>query len=558
MKHVADLALRHLRARPRTLVAMLVLALAMAGLAVLPPLLVARAVDGAIEGGLTTGGILLLASGVAALAVLDWALTLWRRRIAVVTEMAVRDDAVTEHFRAAMRLPLAAYGMGREAALIRSFDDLDTLVQFAAARVVEMAAEVVLVTAYAVLLLAVPPLLALAFLGMAGIGFLVSLALASATHRACDAWLPLRDHRFGLIVDVLTGMLALRALGAELRLHRPFAAAHADETDALRRWRMASARADAAGRFFAVATPGIGAALGAAMLSAGAIGVAGLTLFLAVAAGLAGALSALNMNLQELAHARAAAGRLAALTVAPEPAPPAVSRADSDPARLAAEALHYHYDGASQLLAGLDLALPPGSHIALVGPSGEGKTTIALLLARLLSPDAGIVTLDGVAAATPEAHRERVVLVPHETSLFSASLRENIRLWAEEIDDDAINAALSVAGLAPLVATWPDGLDTPLGAHGAPLSAGQRQRLGIARALLRRPAVLILDEATGALDSATETAVLTAIRRLMAGRGLIAITHREKVAASFDRVLRLRGGLLEEVSGEADRNRDGA
>ena len=540
---LARLALTHLRARRRAVAAMLALALLLAGLAVLPPLLVAHAVDGAIAGQLDARAALVLALAVATLAGADFGLTLLRRRLAVANEMAVRGDAARDRFRASLRQPLAAYAMGREAALIRAFDDLDTLVEFVAARTVEMAAEIVLIAAYAALLLWVQPMLALAFLVLAGSGFGVALWLAAATHRACDAWLPLRDRRFGLIVDVLSAMLAVKALGAQSRLERPFAAAHDAEAGALREWRLATARAEAANRFFAVATPGIGAALGAAMLAQGSLPVAALMLFLAVSAGLAGALSALNGNLQEMAHARSAATRLASLAgAAPEAADG--PRPDSAPARLAAEHLTYRHDAtAPDVLSGLDLILPPGAHIALVGPSGEGKTTLALLLAQLLDPDAGRVMLDNE-AGPQDQHRNSVVLVPHTTSLFSASLRENIRLWDSGIDDARLFQALEAACLDTLVQSWPTGLDTALGAHGAPLSAGQLQRLGIARAILRRPAVLILDEATSALDSETEAAILTNLRCFMAGRGMIVITHRAAVAARFDRTLRLRDGRL--------------
>ncbi len=262
---------------------------------------------------------------------------------------------------------------------------------------------------------------------------------------------------------------------------------------------------------------------------------------------MAGALSALNGNLQEMAHAQSAATRLASLAslASAGPEAPAGPRTDSAPALLTAEQLTYRHDpAAADVLAGLDLTLPPGAHVALVGPSGEGKTTLALLLARLLDPDQGRIALDRAIHA-PGQHRDRVVLVPHLTSLFSASLRENIRLWDTAIDDPAIRLALETAHLHTLVQSWPAGLDTPLGAHGAPLSAGQLQRLGLARALLRRPAVLILDEATSALDSETETAILAKLRRFMAGHGLIVITHRPTVAATLDRVLHLRDGRLE-------------
>jgi ATP-binding cassette, subfamily B, bacterial len=158
----------------------------------------------------------------------------------------------------------------------------------------------------------------------------------------------------------------------------------------------------------------------------------------------------------------------------------------------------------------------------------------------------GQILLDGVAAgAMPvDCHRRRVLLVPHAVEVFSASVRDNVRLWDPGLTDADVSAALARAQLAETVAAFPDGLNTILGARGNPLSDGQRQRLNLARIFLRSPDILILDEATSALDIETEQEVLAQVRDFMRGRVLIVITHREHVAARFDRIVRMDRGRV--------------
>ena len=132
--------------------------------------------------------------------------------------------------------------------------------------------------------------------------------------------------------------------------------------------------------------------------------------------------------------------------------------------------------------------------------------------------------------------------------VFGTSLRENVRMWDDTFDDHAISEALRLAGLAKLETEDPAGLDMLLGAQGNPLSAGQRQRVGLARAFLRKPCALILDEATSSLDAETEHAVLTNLRREMKDRTLLVITHRDAVAASFERIIRVHDGSILETA----------
>ena len=471
-----------------------------------------------------------------------------RRRLAIATEIAVRADAASRHFRAAVRgALLREYAGGNEAALIRSFDDLDRVVEFVASRSVELLAEALIVASSAALMLIVEWRLALVFLVLAGLSLATAAHFLEAVRRAIDAWLPVRDRRFAYIVECVTSMLTIKTLSAHQLVMPPFEREQALEQEQLRTYRVTLAQSDAAARFWGVATPGVGTVCGAVMLIGGALSAGDLLLFLSVSAGLGGSLSALHLHLREWQEARSALDRMRSLGVGrPEPLEdePGHTPVGSFPVRV--EDLQFRHAGAAQdTLDGLGLGIAPGEHVAIVGRSGEGKTTLAHLLVRLHDPGRGTIAV-GAEPMPLDRHRRAVLLVPHVASVFNASVRDNVRLWDETIGDATIWQALEQASLGEQVMMWAEGLDAPLGANGNPLSAGQQQRLALARVFTRRPEVLILDEATSALDARTEREVLDNLRTFMRGRVLIVITHRDAVAATFDRVLRVVKGRVEE------------
>ncbi len=192
--------------------------------------------------------------------------------------------------------------------------------------------------------------------------------------------------------------------------------------------------------------------------------------------------------------------------------------------------------------------------MALVGPSGEGKSTIAALLLRLLDPDSGRVTCDGVdlRATAPEAWRREVAWVPQRPTLFAGTLADNVRLGAPGAGEEAVAAAVRAAGLEAVLATLPDGLETRVGESGRRLSAGEAQRVAIARAFLRDAPLVVLDEPTAHLDADSAAAVGAAVERLAAGRTTLVIVHRAALARRTDRVLRLAGGRLEELPADRE------
>ncbi|MEU4679540.1 thiol reductant ABC exporter subunit CydD [Micromonospora sp. NPDC023737] len=196
------------------------------------------------------------------------------------------------------------------------------------------------------------------------------------------------------------------------------------------------------------------------------------------------------------------------------------------------------------------LTVRPGEKIAVVGPSGAGKSTLLGLLLGFVTPTSGRITVGGVDLADVDldAWRRQLAWVPQRAHLFAASLADNIRLGAPDTPDAALAEAVHDAALDEVVAGLPDGLGTVLGERGHGLSSGQRQRVALARAFLRDAPVVLLDEPTARLDSASEAVVLAATHRLVAGRTALLVAHRPALLADADRILRIEDGRVTELS----------
>ena len=197
-------------------------------------------------------------------------------------------------------------------------------------------------------------------------------------------------------------------------------------------------------------------------------------------------------------------------------------------------------------LDGLSLAVEPGEVVALVGPSGAGKTTVFQLLLRFYDPGSGRVVVDGVdaAAADPRDLRRRIAVVSQDPVIFAASVGENVRYGRPDASDDEVRAALDAAYALDFVERLGEGLSTPLGERGVKLSGGQRQRVAIARAILADRAILLLDEATSALDAESEKAVQRALEKLMQDRTTLVIAHRLATVKSCDRIVVMDHGKI--------------
>ncbi len=243
-------------------------------------------------------------------------------------------------------------------------------------------------------------------------------------------------------------------------------------------------------------------------------------------------------------------GYLDLVTDVPAPAAPVAI----DPQRVAGEVglsgVSYAYDqGEAPVLSDIDLVIPAGSSLALVGDTGSGKSTLASLVSRLRDPSTGAVRIDGIdlRAIAEEDLAAIVGVVSQETYLVHDSIRANLLLARPEATEAEVWRALAAAQIADLVAGLPDGLDTVVGSRGHRFSGGEKQRLAVARTILRDPRVLVLDEATSALDNRTERALQDALDQLSKGRTTITIAHRLSTIRNADQIAVLQAGRVVEL-----------
>lgn len=275
-----------------------------------------------------------------------------------------------------------------------------------------------------------------------------------------------------------------------------------------------------------------------------------------IAAGSVGALGETWGEVQKAAGAMERVGEL--LDAKPGVAPPANPTVLPSPPRgeVAFENVTFAYPGRPDLpaLSDFSLRVRPGERVALVGPSGGGKSTVFRLLLRFYDPDQGRVALDGVdlRAADPAEVRARMALVAQESPLFSGSAADNIRFGREAASDLDVRAAVRAAQAEGFLAALPQGLDTPVGDRAKTLSGGQRQRLAIARALVRKAPILLLDEATSALDAENEHLVQRALDEAMKDQTTLVIAHRLATVLKADRIVVMEAGRVVEEGTHAD------
>jgi ABC-type multidrug transport system fused ATPase/permease subunit len=218
------------------------------------------------------------------------------------------------------------------------------------------------------------------------------------------------------------------------------------------------------------------------------------------------------------------------------------------------EGVDFDYPDGTRALRGVDLEIPVGNVVALAGPAGAGKTTLAYLVPRFLSPTHGRVCADGVdlATVTRASLRDQVAFVFQENVLFDATVDENIRMGNRQADDLQVQRAAEIAGAHEFIRRLPDGYQTRLGRGGGKLSVGQKQRLAIARALVRPSRVLILDEPTSALDPDTEQRLVLALREASRERAVIVIAHRLSTIREADQIAFLSDGRVTERGTHAE------
>ncbi|OPF76023.1 multidrug ABC transporter ATP-binding protein [Streptomyces antioxidans] len=356
----------------------------------------------------------------------------------------------------------------------------------------------------------------------------VTTALSAAHGRRADA-----------VEELLSASVAVRGLGGEPALVNRHHRRSAEVTERTLATARVSADWTALSPFVPALAVGAGLACGGLAVLRGTMQVGGIVAFTSWMMMLVVWVGVLTMRLSQLSQALTAARRLQEVLL-PSPGEPA---AGTQPlprsGELAADAVVVRSDGRDVLVLGC-LAVRPGQMVAVTGPMGSGKTTLLRVLAGLVTPDAGTVRFAGVPLeeAVPEQLHRRVALVPQRPVTLSGTLADNLRLGGD-FTDDQLRDACRLAALDGYLDSTPEGLHTRVGERGNTLSGGQLQRLALARAILRRPAVLLLDDITSAVDSDTERAIVEHLRGWRTETAVVWATHRRAVLDAADQVLAL-------------------
>ena len=459
-------------------------------------------------------------------------------------------------FRHLQRLSPRFYAhmpLGQIASRINS--DIAEIQRVAAEVALSWVGSVVFLVGAVAILIALDPLLFAVSLGVLPLSL---FALVRYRRRLEDSIALVRDRSAGIgtfLIDALQGMRLVVSHNAQEREVARFRERNDAFIDALVRMRRLT--------YLSGGVPGLLLAMGSATVFLvgglrvidGAITIGTLVAFVAYQMRLMGPVQSLMGLYASVATARVSLRRVhEILDTAPE-----VTEADgaialpSARGEVTLDHVSFTFDRGAPVLDRASLMIPAGERVAIVGASGGGKSTIADMLVRQLDPSSGRVLLDGHDLRTLRLAdlRRHIVVVEHDPFIFNVSVAENIRYARPDASTADVAAAARAAGLADLIDRMPQGMDSPVGERGRALSAGERQRVAIARAFLADPAVLVLDEATGAIDPATEAQVMSGYEAVMRGRTTIVISHRLEPARRADRVVVLRGGRIVE-DGPAD------
>ncbi|MEU8952673.1 thiol reductant ABC exporter subunit CydD [Streptomyces sp. NPDC048518] len=548
MKPVERRLLREVPALRRHMTYSSVLALVGAGLIVTQAVLLATVLaDGFADHALRTGPLAALAAVMALRALLTWLRGVLAQRAAAGAKAALRDR-ITGRLQHTNPLRLAARRHGETATLLtRGLDALDPYVvgylpTMAATAVVPLTVvAAVWWTDWtsALIIVVTLPLIPV-------FGALVGMHTAQRTARQWRLLSRLGGH----FLDVVAGLPTLRAFGRErhqTKVVREMADAHRRAT--MRTLRVAFLSSLVLETVATLSVALVAVPVGLRLLH-GDVGLhtALIVLFLAPEAYLP--LRAMGGAFHDSAEGIAVAERVFATLDDEEDTPAPADRLPAPDARTVSLRLDdvtvQYPDRAAPALRNVSLTVAPGEHIALIGPSGAGKTTLLSLLLGFVTPTSGRVTADGcdLGALDPDAWCAQVAWVPQRPHLIAGSVADNIRLGRPDASEAEVREAARAASADLFVEELAEGYDTLLGEHGAGLSAGQRQRIALARAFLKDAPVLLLDEPTAHLDPESEAAVTRATVALMRGRTAVVVAHRTSLLPHADRIVTVRAGTL--------------
>lgn len=463
----------------------------------------------------------------------------------------VATDFRGDVFTSLLRLDVAYHDKASVGQLMtRVTDDTEQVRQFAAVAIPELLSILVLTVGSAAILLSIDPLLAAVALGTLP---LLAVMAVWAARSVRPRFLRVQSITGGLnarLQESLAQIRVVQAFSAEQRTHERYRV----DNEELYTRRMAVARVfttqfPAMTLVLSLATAVV-LVLGGERVVDGRLTIGSLVAFSSYIALLGGPVRRLGFLLLLSSRASASAQRVYRILdrrpEMTEPAPPTpLNQVDG---HVALQGVDFAYGDGPLILDGIDLAVVPGEHVAIVGRSGAGKTALVELLPRLYDPVRGRVTVDctDVRDVARTDLRAAVGLVEQTAFLFSTSVADNVAFAKPDATRQEVEAACRIAGAHDFVAALPDGYDTVVGERGVTLSGGQRQRLALARALLTRPPVLVLDDAVSAVDATTEARIRASLADEGAGRSVISVAQRLSTILAADRIVVLEAGRVVE------------
>jgi ATP-binding cassette subfamily B protein len=547
----------------RRLLLVLVLSLVGTGLSLTLPYLTRLLIDRALLGR-DTGALARIVAAFAALTVASFALNVVSGLRYTRVSADILFDMRLALFRHLQRLSPRFYArmpLGQIASRINS--DISEIQRVAAEVALSWVGSVVFLAGAIAILIALDPLLFAVSIAVLPLSL---LALVRYRRRLEDSIAVVRDRSAGIgtfLIEALQGMRLVVTHNAQDREAARFRERNDGFVDALMRMRRLTYLSGGVPGLLLSVGSGAVLLVGGWRVIDGRITMGTLVAFIAYQMRLLGPVQSLMGLYASVATARVSLRRVHEIL----DTPPEVTEMDAAtplPAvrgDVVLDDVTFTFDRGAPVLDRVSLTIPAGERVAIVGASGGGKSTIADLLVRQLDPTGGRILLDGrdLRELRLTDVRRHMVVVEQDPFIFNTSVAENIRYARPDAGAADVDAAARAAGLAELIDRLPQGIDTPVGERGRALSAGERQRLAIARAFLADPAVLVLDEATGSVDPAMEAQVVSGYEAVMRGRTTIVISHRLEPARRADRVVVLdRGRIVEDGSADSLMARGGA
>jgi ATP-binding cassette, subfamily B, bacterial len=455
--------------------------------------------------------------------------------------------AAYEHLQ---RLSVPFFESERAGVLVaRLTSDVQTLTTFTRQVLVEVVGSVLLLAVTAIVLIALSPMLAAVTL----VSFpLLVVSAWSYQRRSHPSWLGVRERvadTMASLQEGITGVKVVKAFRRERQLFERYRTRSRALVGAWRHVSIVNISFFATIAFAQALSTAAVIGVGGWLVWRGSVTIGTLVAFALYLISLFDPIGRLGDWLSEFQSGRAALTKIVTLLETPVTVRGGARELPHDGA-LRTERVSFRYGDGALVLDDVSLTVRPGEHLALVGPTGAGKSTLAKLLTRQYDPTVGVVRFGGVdlRAGRLESLRRRIVFVPQEGHLFSGTLADNVRLGRADASDDEVREALQLIGALARFEALPDGLETDVRTRGVRLSSGERQLVSLARVALADPAVIVLDEATSSLDPATEALVERALAALSRGRTVITIAHRLSTAERADRVAVIEGGKLVELA----------